>query len=297
MRDKETEMRGTATGALVAGLLGGISEPSLYGIHLRFKRIYPRMLVGCLVGGLITGIFGGVKTGAFAFTSLLTIPAFSPMPLYAISITAAFVTAMVLVIISDYRTPAQKAESLANREQAKSDLALEATRATAPKAVAPTVGTTAVSSPTALIVAPVAGHVVPLDEVDDKVFASRALGEGVGIRPTNGRVTAPVSGVLVTVPASGHAFGIKTDDGVEVLVHVGIDTVRLQGKCFDVAVKKNQRVAIGDLLATVDLDGIRNAGYDPTTIVVVINSKTLTSVTPATGKDVVLGDPIIQVAP
>ena len=300
MRDKEVEMRATATGALAAGLLGGISEPSLYGIHLRFKRIYPRMLVGCLVGGLITGIFGGVQTSAFAFTSLLTIPLFAPMPLYAISIAAAFVTAMVLVVISDYRTPEQKAESLANRLQAESDLALEATRAAAPEAVstaAPTAASTVVSTPTAVILAPVAGHVVSLDEVDDKVFASRALGEGVGIQPTDGRVVSPVAGVLVTVPASGHAFGIKTDDGVEVLVHIGIDTVQLQGKCFDVAVKKRQRVAIGDLLATADLEGIRSAGYDPTTVVVVINSKTLTSVTPQTGTDVVAGDPIIDVAP
>ena len=300
MRDKEVEMRATATGALAAGLLGGISEPSLYGIHLRFKRIYPRMLVGCLVGGLVTGIFGGVQTSAFAFTSLLTIPLFAPMPLYAISIAAAFVTAMVLVVISDYRTPEQKAESLANRLQAESDLALEATRAAAPESVstaAPTAASTVVNTPTTVIVAPVAGHVVSLDEVDDKVFASRALGEGVGIKPTDGRVISPVAGVLVTVPASGHAFGIKTDDGVEVLVHIGIDTVQLQGKCFDVAVKKRQRVAIGDLLATADLEGIRSAGYDPTTVVVVINSKTLTSVTPQTGTDVVAGDPIIDVAP
>ena len=297
MRDKEVEMRGTATGALAAGLLGGISEPSLYGIHLRFKRIYPRMLVGCLVGGLITGIFGGVTTEAFAFTSLLTIPVFSPMPLYAISIAAAFATAMILVIISDYRTPEQKAESLANREQAESDLALEAAPAAAPEAV-PTAGeTTTASTPTAVILAPVAGHVVPLDEVDDKVFASRALGEGVGIEPTSGRVTSPVAGVLVTVPASGHAFGIKTDDGVEVLVHIGIDTVRLEGKCFDVAVRKGQRVAIGDLLATADLEGIRDAGYDPTTVVVVINSEKLSSVTPRTGSDVSPGDPIIGVTP
>mgnify|MGYP000662701275 FL=1 len=184
--------------------------------------------------------------------------------------------------------------------QAESDLALEATRAAAPEAVstaAPTAASTVVSTPTAVILAPVAGHVVSLDEVDDKVFASRALGEGVGIKPTDGRVISPVAGVLVTVPASGHAFGIKTDDGVEVLVHIGIDTVQLQGKCFDVAVKKRQRVAIGDLLATADLEGIRSAGYDPTTVVVVINSKTLTSVTPQTGTDVVAGDPIIDVAP
>ena len=156
---------------------------------------------------------------------------------------------------------------------------------------------TTVSTPTTVIVAPVAGHVVPLDEVDDKVFASRALGEGVGIRPTDGRVTTPVAGLLVTVPESGHAFGIKTDDGVEVLVHIGIDTVQLQGKCFEVAVKKNQRVSIGDLLATVDFEGVRDAGYDTTTIVVVINSKTLLSVTPKTGSDVISGDLIIDVNP
>src|SRR5664279_4145203 len=144
IRDKEVEMRQTATGALAAGLLGGISEPSLYGIHLRFKRIYPRMLVGCLVGGLITGLGGGVKTGAFAFTSLLTIPVFKPMALYAISIAAAFATAMILVIISDYRTPAQKAESAADRAQAEADFALEAVRVgTAPAVAVSAVGAAA----------------------------------------------------------------------------------------------------------------------------------------------------------
>ncbi|MCB0886528.1 MAG: PTS transporter subunit EIIB [Propionibacteriaceae bacterium] len=114
MRDKEVQMRQTATGALAAGLLGGISEPSLYGIHLRFKKIYPRMLVGCFVGGLTIGIGGmlaggGVMTNAFVFTSLLTIPAFSNIPLYALSIAVAFGTAMMMVLIFDYRTPEQKA--------------------------------------------------------------------------------------------------------------------------------------------------------------------------------------------
>ena len=108
-RDKETQMRQTATGALAAGLLGGISEPSLYGIHLRFKKIYPRMLVGCLVGGLILGFGGSVTTNAFVFTSLLTIPAFSNIGLYALAVGASFLTAMLLVIFFDYRTPEQKA--------------------------------------------------------------------------------------------------------------------------------------------------------------------------------------------
>jgi beta-glucoside PTS system EIICBA component len=303
-RNKNHELQQTAIGALAAGLLGGISEPSLYGIHLRYKRIYPRMLVGCLVGGLLTGILGwssgGVKTGTFAFTSLLTIPVFSPMWVYIIAITGAFFTAMILVIISDYRTPEQKAEEEADRAQAEADLAMEAARVKAPAlamagAAASGAAASGLIEATKVIVAPVAGHVVSLDNVNDKVFSSRVLGEGVGIEPADGRIVSPVAGILLTVPKTGHAFGIKTDDGVEVLVHIGIDTVRLKGENFDVAVAKGQRVAVGDLLATVNLDGIRAAGYDTTTLVTVTNTKAMTAVTPREGQDVVAGAPVIDV--
>lgn len=127
-RDRDVQMRQTATGALAAGLLGGISEPSLYGIHLRFKRIYPSMLVGCLVGGLIQGIGGGVTTHAFVFTSLLTIPTFNndasghantgSMILYGVSVLSAFAVSMILVIFRDYRTPEQRAAAKAAQEPA-----------------------------------------------------------------------------------------------------------------------------------------------------------------------------------
>jgi PTS system beta-glucosides-specific IIC component len=148
---------------------------------------------------------------------------------------------------------------------------------------------------TTVIGTAVAGKVITLDEVPDKVFASRALGEGVGIVPTDGTIVAPVSGTLATVAGTGHAYGIKTDDGVEVLVHVGIDTVRLKGEGFTVSVAKGDRVEAGDLLATVNLETIKAAGYDPTTIVVVTNTKNLTAVTPITGKDVVVGDAVIDI--
>ncbi len=303
MRNRNTEMRSVATGALAAGLLGGISEPSLYGIHLRFKRIYPRMLVGCLVGGLITGLLGGVKTNAFAFTSLLTIPVFNPIWVYGISIAAAFATAMILVIISDYRTPEQKADEEAERAQADADRAMEKARksgaavaAAAPVVTAAVGGGVATLVKTDVVLAPVTGKVVPLSEVADKVFASKALGDGIGIVPTDGHVVAPVAGVMVTVADTGHAFGIKTDDGVEVLVHVGIDTVRLDGKGFDVDVSKDQRVEAGDLLARVDLDAVKAAGYDTTTVVTVINTMAMSSVAPRTPSEVVAGDPIIDVA-
>ena len=308
-RARDNEVRQTAIGALAAGLLGGISEPSLYGIHLRYKRIYPRMLIGCATGGLTIGIlgwiFGTVKTGAFAFTSLLTIPVFAPTWIYVISIAAAFAVSMILVIASDYRTPEQKAEFEADQAQAEMDLALERERA-AKAAAAPAVA--AVAAPatgggvatlvrTGVVAAPVAGKVVALGGGKDKMFASQGLGEGVGIEPSDGHVVSPVTGVLVTVPDSGHAFGIKTDDGVEVLVHVGIDTVQLGGRFFDLDVKQHQRVEAGDLLARVDLDGVRSEGYDTTTIVVVINTMALGSVTPRKIDTVRSGDAIIDVTP
>lgn len=312
VRDKDVQMRQTATGALAAGLLGGISEPSLYGIHLRFKRIYPRMLVGCLTGGVIIGVLGGVDTNAFAFTSLLTIPVFSPIPVYLIAIAAAFAVSMVLVIVSDYRTPEQRADALAAKAQAEADLALEAAAVGAPAAGAASAGTPAAASagtpaaapvapapvaPTAAVLTPVAGEIVPLAEVDDPVFASKALGEGVGVVPSDGVVVAPVAGELLTVADTGHAFGLKTADGVEVLVHVGIDTVKLAGTGFEVAVRKGEHVAAGDRLVTVDLGVVREAGYDTTTLVTVVNARALTRVEPHPAGTVARGGVVIDVEP
>ena len=127
-RDRDATMKQTASGALIAGLFGGISEPSLYGIHLRFKRIYPRMLVGCLAGGITIGLLStfftggdvrGVTTGAFVFTSLLTIPVFNPMWIYAISVAVSFTVALFAVLISDYRTPEEKAAARRAAEPAE----------------------------------------------------------------------------------------------------------------------------------------------------------------------------------
>lgn len=327
LRHREAEMRQTATGALAAGLLGGISEPSLYGIHLRFKRIYPRMLVGCLVGGVIVGVMGGVDTEAFAFTSLLTIPVFSPMTTYVIAITAAFGVSMALVYFSDFRTPEDRARANAERDAAEA-LASEGT-ATADARELATVGTagttattgTATTAPApvteapvaeapetqpeapapeapaqgTVLAAPVAGRVVDLDEVGDPVFASRALGEGVGIEPADGHVVAPVDGELAVVAETGHAFGIRTADGVEVLIHVGIDTVQMNGEGFDVRVRAGERVRAGDLLVEVDLDAVRAAEHPAVTLMTVTNTAELASVEPHTGQSVAAGAPVVTV--
>lgn len=132
--------------------------------------------------------------------------------------------------------------------------------------------------------APVAGTALPLAEVQDKVFASQAMGKGIGIVPSNGTIVAPVAGRIVVAMKSGHAFGLKTDAGVEVLVHVGIDTVQLKGQGFASRVAKGDVVKKGDVLCEVDLAAVRAAGYDPTTVMIVTNTGSFADVAPlATG--------------
>ncbi|MDO5081433.1 glucose PTS transporter subunit IIA [Buchananella hordeovulneris] len=297
-RDKDTQMRQTATGALAAGLLGGISEPSLYGIHLRYKRIYPRMLVGCVVGGLIIGLGGGVHTKGFVFTSLLTIPAFDNIPLYAAGIASAFVVAMVLVIVSDYRTPEQRAEVLARR--AAADAAGTDSPAAAPAAAA--TGTARPKPPAqqpgavTMVAAPVAGRLLAMSDVPDPVFASGAVGPGVGIEPEGQIVvTAPAPGKVAMVQKSGHAIGLLLDSGIELLIHVGLDTVNMDGAGFTVHVKQGQYVDTGQVLIEADREAILAAGYSLVTPVLVTNAKKFGAVTVTAEGSVSAGADLLQV--
>lgn len=303
VREKDVAMRQTATGALAAGLLGGISEPSLYGIHLRYKRVYPSLLAGCLVGGIIIGAGGGLRTSAFVFTSLLTIPAFNNIPLYSIAIAAAFFTAMILVIIRDYRTPEQRAEARAARQSAEAltdtgepvtalDEAQSGDAPAAPAsaepatpAAAPGAAATALATKeaTVTITSPLEGRALPIDQIPDPVFSTGVVGQGVAIDPTSTTVVSPAAGSVVTAPDSGHAFGLKLDNGVELLIHVGIDTVELGGRGFDVHVHAGDRVEAGQPLVTFDPAVIEEAGYSRITPVLVTNGFEFTEVvgTPA----------------
>jgi PTS system beta-glucosides-specific IIC component len=295
-RERDAQMKQTSIGALAAGLLGGISEPSLYGIHLRFKRIYPRMLIGCLVGGIIIGIGGGVKTNAFVFTSVLTIPAFSNMALYAIAVTAAFVTAMVLVILSGYKTPEQRAELTAARVPV-ADLVTAPIGASA-STVAAAAATKAAGDAggvIAQIASPLDGTVVALADVPDPVFSKGTMGPGVAVLPSGDTAYAPGNGIVVAAQPTGHAFGLVLDGGIEVLIHIGIDTVQLKGEGFDVKVTKGQKVTVGTPLVTFDRKVIEDAGYSLVTPVIVLNGKKFGSVRPAASGVVDAGAPILSV--
>lgn len=317
-REKDKQMRQTATGALAAGLLGGISEPSLYGIHLRYKRIYPRMLVGCLTGGLIIGVGSlllglphGITTQAFVFTSLLTIPAFNPIGLYLIAVAGAFVVAMVLVMISGYKNPEPAGAAVAAATAGAASVAPGAARDSIPAVagsgeLAGVAGegaqtATAVAERTAAVgaliqvAAPLDGTVVPLDTVPDPVFAGGVMGPGVAIEPTGTTVYAPGAGVVVAAQPTGHAFGLQLDNGAEILIHVGIDTVNLKGEGFDVKVKNGDRVETGTPLVTFDRAVIEKAGYPLITPVIVLNGDTFDTVDPVKLGPVTHGAPLLDV--
>ncbi|WP_454930003.1 glucose PTS transporter subunit IIA, partial [Actinomyces sp.] len=293
IRDRDTDMRQTASGALAAGLFGGISEPSLYGIHLRFKRIYPLMLTGCVVGGLVIGIGDGATTNTFVFTSLLTIPVFTPMPVYGLGILAAFTTAFLMVVFFDYRTKEQKAVAREKKEAMKAgvsaapaaaaapadeDAAAEATAPATEAAPAPSFSDEAKADLT--LTSPMAGELVALSDVNDEAFASGALGPGIAISPAaHAVVVAPCDGKVTVAYPTGHAYGLKSASGVQILIHIGMDTVKLDGKGFTPRVSKGDIVKRGDVLAEVDWDVIREAGYDTITPMVVTNKKKFGEVT------------------
>ncbi|KQB83907.1 glucose PTS transporter subunit IIA [Corynebacterium oculi] len=265
IKERNKPMRQVSAGGMFAGLLGGISEPSLYGVLLRFRKSYWRLLPGCLVGGIIVGIFD-VKAYAFVFTSLLTITAMDPWLGYTLGIGAAFITSLLLTLALDYRTK-QEREDMRAQIAAELDAANEAEEQRI-AAASPRPQGASIS-----IAAPLAGRVVPLSDVPDAAFAAGAVGQGVAIDPTGDTVVAPAEAKVMAAFPTGHAIGLKLSGGVQVLIHIGVDTVNMEGKGFELLVAKGDQVAAGQPLVRFDRAAIEAAGYSPITPVLVTNHK------------------------
>lgn len=286
----DRELRQTAIGASISGLLGGISEPSMYGVVLRYKRVIPIILVPAVLGGA-TISFLGVKSYAFAFTSLLSIPAMQPSFLYVIGLAIAFFGAMTGVLIFGYESKADAVKHASEREAEKAQVPAAAPakaekKAEAPKAEAtPAAAAPAIASGEVIeLHAPLEGTAVALADVPDPIFAAGKLGEGVAIEPTGTTVVAPAAGKIAATYPSGHAVGLKLDNGVELLIHVGLDTVNLDGKGFSVKVAKGDVVAAGDVLVEFDPKVIKEAGYPLITPVIVTNTRKFAEVKGLPGK-------------
>ncbi|MFV0451307.1 MAG: beta-glucoside-specific PTS transporter subunit IIABC [Propioniciclava sp.] len=255
-RSRSAKRREVAGPAALSGFLAGITEPAIYGVNLPLKKPFYFGIVGGAIGGAISAAGGSAAT-AMVFPSVLAIPAFLEVGSFALQMIGTGVAVVVAFALTWVFGPREEADEVAPADEVVAEVTGGAT------------------GEIVHVPSPVAGDIITLDEVNDKVFASGAMGVGFGVRTTDGTVRAPVSGTVAVTMASKHAFGLKTDEGVEVLIHIGIDTVQLKGEHFTSLVEKGQRVEAGDVLATFDLEAVKAAGYDPTTIVVITNSAKL----------------------
>ncbi|XAS73981.1 beta-glucoside-specific PTS transporter subunit IIABC [Micrococcaceae bacterium Sec5.1] len=296
-RTKDKKTRQIATAGGITGLMG-ITEPILYGIAL--PKRYP--LIAAMIGGGAGGLYAGLTqthrfaTGSSGLPAVLLYIGDNTLVnminiIIALVISAVVSAVLTFVLSFKFEKPAVETASAADDDAAPS------VRRPAAKETAAVAGGTAtlVRTETIELAAPCAGTVVPLADVGDPVFASGAMGPGVAVEPSESVIVSPVSGTVAVAMKTGHAFGIKTDDGVEVLVHVGIDTVTMKGEGFHGALERGTRVEAGQPLVTADLDAIRAAGHPATVLVVVTNGPKDAPVEQLEGGSVVAGAAIAVV--
>jgi PTS system beta-glucosides-specific IIC component len=276
LRTKNTTFRATALSGGVSALFG-ITEPALYGVTLQNRRALIAVVAGSMSAGAYLGL---TQVAAFAVVS----PGLASFSMF---IEAGDVWNLINAVIG--LLIAVAVSFTISMIIWKDDASATVRALGGAKAATPTAGDS-----TLTLVSPLAGEVIPLSDVDDAVFSAGILGEGVAIRPTDGRVLAPISGVVTALLDSKHAVGIVGDNGVEILVHVGVDTVQLEGKPFTAHVAINDRVEVGQLLLEADLAAITAAGYDTTTPVLVVNSADY-SVTISGSGTVKAGDTLVSI--
>lgn len=262
-RDRNKKLRDTATAATISVGIGGITEPTLYGLVLPYRRVLVIQLISAAASGLVLGLFGTYGIG-FSPAPILALPLMVPVAAAVIALIVGLAVPVVLLQIWGYQKKG------AETPDAEEDAAASTASSTASAGFRGLVDG-AVRTATVAVASPMTGTVVPLAQTPDPIFSGGLIGPGVAIEPTSGRVVAPVDGTVVAAPATGHAVGVRTDDGVELLIHVGIDTVRLEGRHFTTRVAQGQRVSAGDLLVEFDAEAIAAAGYSLVTPVVVTN--------------------------
>lgn len=253
LKTRDKEMKGVSLSAAVTGLFG-ITEPAIYGVNLRLKK---PMICGCVAGAVAGGVAGAFHAVSWGYNmpGIATIPAYfkagyaSQFIGFLVSIVIAFVLGVILTYIVGFK------EDVADEQENNT---LEAA----------TAGHEGYESALLEIASPAKGCVIPITEVKDEVFASKGMGDGVGIIAEEGKVFAPFDGSVEAVFPTGHAVGLAAN-GVEVLIHIGINTVELDGKGFQAHVQQGDIVKKGDLLVTFDKEMIEKKGYDSTIILIV----------------------------
>lgn len=281
-KDKEFVER--VKGALPVGILG-IGEPLIYGITLPLGRPFVTACIGGGIGGAVIGALG--NAGAIAIgpsgVALLPLIADGKWWIYLCGLLGGYIGGFIATyffgIPADAKMKADNYATVGPKEVVEPTL----------KVVEP------VKFKTTTIKAPLSGKVVKLSQLNDQVFASGLMGKGIAIEPTNGEVCAPVTGTITSILPTKHAIGITSDEGVELLIHVGMDTVELKGVGFECFVNENEHVKAGDLLLKADLKKIKTAGFSVTTPIVVTNTKEYSAVEVISSTEVTKGHPLITI--
>ncbi|WP_010281409.1 glucose PTS transporter subunit IIA [Bacillus timonensis] len=244
LKTKDKDLKALAASGIVPGALAGTTEAINYGIILRYKKTMVYVLIAAAVGGAINGSLG-IGMNAFVLPSVLSIPAFSPILPFLIGITVAFVLGFILTYLFGFEGKVEKTKDNYNQLIVRPEK----------------------------ISSPLHGKVVPLSSINDPLFSTESVGKGIAVEPEDGRVVSPVDGVVTTQFPTGHAIGITSSNGADVLICIGIDTVKLKGKYYKQHVKQGDKVKRGDLLITFDLQQIKAAGYETTSPIVITNSE------------------------
>ena len=271
---KHTELRSLTGSTAITGILAGVTEPIIYGVILKYRRTIPILAIAGGIGGAICGAFG-VTCNAYVFHNIFSAPVYTPFLGYVLGVGTSLVLGAVLAYFFGL-----KDEEVKEMEDESKDLVEE-------KEVR-------VEGLEELI-SPIKGEQIKLSEVEDEVFASGAVGSGIGIIPEVGEVVSPVNGTISAIFPTKHAIGIVSDSGTEILIHVGLNTVALDGKYYEAHINSGDKVTKGQKLISFDIEGIKSEGYSTATPVLVTNTADLKEVTVIENKTVDKEKTIIKV--